>query len=76
MSACLMALSVYTRVLPSVAPFLRLFENVSNRFFCDHHVTETHPSPEVRNLLNKIISSDPSETSGYVILVNFQGMIN
>lgn len=65
-SACLSALAVYTRVLPAVAPFLRLFEDVSNLFVCDNHGSEIHPSPKVRNLLNRIICSDPSETAGYV----------
>lgn len=65
-SSCLSALAVYTRVLPAVAPFLRLFENVSNLFVRDNHDSGIHPSPKVRDLLNRIISSDPSETSGYV----------
>ncbi|KAJ5111988.1 hypothetical protein N7532_000033 [Penicillium argentinense] len=62
-SACLSALAVYTRVLPGVEPFLRLFEDVSNLFVHDGHTSETHQTPKVRDLLNKIISSDPSETS-------------
>lgn len=65
-SACLSALAVYTRVLPAVAPFLRLFEDLSNLLVCDDHGSEIHPSPEVRNVLNRIVSSDPSETPGYV----------
>ena len=65
-SACLSALAVYTRVLPAVAPFLRLFEDLSNLLVCDDHGSEIHPSPEVRNVLNRIISSDPSETPRYV----------
>lgn len=64
--ACLSALAVYTRVLPSVTPFLRLFEDVSNLFVCNDHGSEIHPSLKVRSLLNRIVSSDPSETSGYV----------
>lgn len=65
-SACLSALAVYTRVLPTVAPFLRLFENVSNLFLGEDHSSEIRPSPKVRELLNRIVSSDPSETPGYV----------
>lgn len=65
-SACLSALSVYTRVLPAVAPFLRLFEDVSKLFVCNDRGADVHPCPKVRNLLNRIISSDPSETSEYV----------
>jgi hypothetical protein len=65
-SACLSALAVYTRVLPAVAPFLRLFEDVSNLFVCNERGSEIHPGPKVRNLLDRIVSSDPSETSEYV----------
>ena len=65
-SACLSALAVYTRVLPAVAPFLQLFEDVSHLFVCDDHGSEIRPSPKVRDLLNRIVSSDPSETSRYV----------
>lgn len=65
-SACLSALAVYTRVLPAVAPFLRLFEDVSNRFVGDNHGSEIHPGPKTRSLLNRIVSSDPSEASGYM----------
>ncbi|KAJ5995853.1 hypothetical protein N7481_002830 [Penicillium waksmanii] len=60
-SACSSALAVYTRVLPSVAPFLRLFEDVANKVVRDDHDTEFSPSPEVQSLLSRIISSDPSE---------------
>lgn len=62
-SACLSALAVYTRVLPAVAPFLRLFEDVSNLFMRNDHGSEAYPSSNVRTLLNRIVSSDPSETS-------------
>ncbi|KAJ6123230.1 hypothetical protein N7512_005695 [Penicillium capsulatum] len=62
-SACLSALAVYTRVLPAVAPFLRLFEDVSNLFVCNDYGSEAYPSSNVRSLLNRIVSSDPSETS-------------
>lgn len=65
-SACLSALAVYTRVLPAVAPFLRLFEDVSKLFVCNDRGADVHPCPKVRDLLNRIISSDPSETSEYV----------
>lgn len=65
-SACLSALAVYTRVLPTVAPFLRLFEDVSRLFVCNDHGSGIYPNPKVRNLLNRIVSSDPSETAGYV----------
>lgn len=65
-SACSSALAVYTRVLPSVAPFLRLFEDVANKVVCDHHHTEFCPSSEVQSLLSRIISSDPSEIPRYV----------
>lgn len=61
--ACLSALSVYTRVLPDVAPFLRLFEELSNLLI---YADSTHPSPKVRRILNRVISSDPSETPKYV----------
>lgn len=63
-SACLSALAVYTRVLPAIAPFLRLFEDLSNLLVYDDHKSDSHPSPEVRNVLNRIVSSDPSEASG------------
>lgn len=63
MSACLSALSVYTRVLPAVAPFLRLFEELSNLLVCG---AETNSSLNVRDILNRVVSSDPSETPGYV----------
>ncbi|RJE26831.1 hypothetical protein PHISCL_00856 [Aspergillus sclerotialis] len=59
----LSALAVYTRVLPAVAPFLQLFEDVSHLFVCDDHGSEVRPSRKVRDLLNRIVSSDPSETS-------------
>ena len=62
-SACLSALAVYTRVLPAVAPFMRLFEDVSNLFVCNDHGSDIPPSSKVRSLLNRIVSSDPSETS-------------
>lgn len=65
-SACLSALAVYTRVLPSVAPFLQLFEDVSNLFVRNDHGSEIHPTSKVRHVLNRIVSSDPSEVSGYV----------
>ncbi|OJJ80669.1 uncharacterized protein ASPGLDRAFT_51083 [Aspergillus glaucus CBS 516.65] len=71
-SACLSALAVYTRVLPAVAPFLRLFEDLSNLLVCDDHGSEIHPSPEVRNVLNRIVSSDPSETPGILHLLSSQ----
>ncbi|KAI2689285.1 transcriptional regulator family: Fungal Specific TF [Penicillium roqueforti] len=63
-SACLSALAVYTRVLPAIAPFLRLFEDLSNLLVYDDNSSDTPPSPEVRNVLNRIVSSDPSEASG------------
>ncbi|KAJ6171843.1 hypothetical protein N7470_000910 [Penicillium chermesinum] len=63
-SACLSALAVYTRVLPAVAPFLRLYEDVSNLFLGEDHTSEIRPDSKVRALLNKIVSSDPSETPG------------
>ncbi|KAJ6094925.1 hypothetical protein N7467_002438 [Penicillium canescens] len=63
-SACLSALAVYTRVLPAVAPFLRLFEDLSNLLVCDDHEFETHPSHKLRTILNRIVSSDPSEAPG------------
>lgn len=65
-SSCLSALAVYTRVLPAVAPFLRIFEDVSNRFVCENHCSEIQPSLKTRNLLNRIVSSDPSEATGYI----------
>lgn len=64
--ACLSALSVYTRVLPDVAPFLRLFEELSNLLI---YADSTHPSPKVRGILNKVISSSPSETPKYVYVL-------
>lgn len=65
-SACLSALAVYTRVLPAVAPFLRLFEDVSNRFVGENHGSDIYLSQKTRNLLNRIVSSDPSQASGYL----------
>ncbi|CAG8020474.1 unnamed protein product [Penicillium nalgiovense] len=62
--ACLSALAVYTRVLPATAPFLRLFEDLSNLLLYDDNGSDVHPSPEVRYALNRIVSSDPSEASG------------
>ncbi|KAJ6185944.1 hypothetical protein N7519_007245 [Penicillium mononematosum] len=62
--ACLSALAVYTRVLPATAPFLRLFEDLSNILLYDDNGADIHPSHEVRNALNRIVSSDPSEASG------------
>ncbi|OQE21605.1 hypothetical protein PENFLA_c014G01717 [Penicillium flavigenum] len=62
--ACLSALAVYTRVLPATAPFLRLFEDLSNLLLYDDNGSDIHPSPGVRNALNRIVSSDPSEASG------------
>ncbi|KAJ5470470.1 hypothetical protein N7530_007827 [Penicillium desertorum] len=64
MGACLSALAVYTRVLPATAPFLRLFEDLSNILLYDDNGSDIHPSREVRNALNRIVSSDPSEASG------------
>ena len=63
MSACLSALSVYTRVLPTVAPFLRLFEELSNLLVCG---SETNSGLNTRVILNRVVSSDPSETPRYV----------
>lgn len=64
-SACLSALSVYTRVLPAIAPFLRLFEDLSNLLVYGEQPSDTQ-LPEVRSVLNRIVSSDPSEASGWV----------
>ncbi|KAJ5569880.1 uncharacterized protein N7459_009310 [Penicillium hispanicum] len=69
-SACLSGLAVYTRVLPAVAPFLRLFENVSNLFVCDDRGPEVLPNVKVRSLLNKIVSSDPSDAPDWLPLVD------
>lgn len=63
MSACLSALSVYTRVLPTVAPFLRLFEELSNLLVCG---SDTNSGLNTRVILNRVVSSDPSETPRYV----------
>ena len=60
------ALAIYTRALPAVAPFLHLFEKLSNVFICENQESEIHVSAKVRDVLNRIVSSDPSETSGYV----------
>ncbi|CAG8021819.1 unnamed protein product [Penicillium salamii] len=69
-SACLSALSVYTRVLPTIAPFLRLFEDLSNLLVYGEQPSDTQ-LPEVRSVLNRIVSSDPSEASG--ILASLSG---
>ncbi|KAJ5095636.1 hypothetical protein NUU61_004992 [Penicillium alfredii] len=71
-SACLSALAVYTRVLPSVAPFLQLFEDVSNLFVRNDHGSEIHPTSKVRHVLNRIVSSDPSEVSGILQSLSHQ----
>ncbi|CAG8207326.1 unnamed protein product [Penicillium salamii] len=69
-SACLSALSVYTRVLPAIGPFLRLFEGLSNLLVYGEQASDTQV-PEVRSVLNRIVSSDPSEASG--ILASLSG---
>ncbi|QKX63019.1 uncharacterized protein TRUGW13939_10187 [Talaromyces rugulosus] len=63
-SSCLSALAIYARMLPSVAPFLHLFEMLSDLFVRNDHASGEYPVGEVRRVLNKIVSSDPSETSG------------
>lgn len=66
-SSCLSALAIYARMLPSVSPFLHLFEMLSDLFVRNDHASGEYPMGEVRRVLNKIVSSDPSETSGYDI---------
>lgn len=66
-SSCLSALAIYARILPSVAPFLHLFEMLSDLFVRNDHASGEYPMGEVRRVLNKIVSSDPSETSGCVL---------
>jgi hypothetical protein len=58
-------------MLPSVAPFLHLFEMLSDLFVRNDHASGEYPMGEVRRVLNKIVSSDPSETSGCVFLMCF-----
>nr|XP_036590001.1 fungal specific transcription factor domain-containing protein [Colletotrichum truncatum]KAF6802006.1 fungal specific transcription factor domain-containing protein [Colletotrichum truncatum] len=60
-SSCLSSLSVYTRTIPAIASFLYLFEELSNRLVGEEN-TNLRPNPVLRELLNKVVSSDPSET--------------
>ena len=62
---------MYTRVLPAASPFLRVFEDISNLFVGDDDHRNTIRSPKVRHVLNRIVSSDPSEASGYVLYAFF-----
>ncbi|KAJ5107179.1 hypothetical protein N7456_003854 [Penicillium angulare] len=63
-SSCLSALAIYARMLPSVAPFLHLFEMLSDLFVRNDHTSGDYPMVGLRKILNNIVSSDPSETSG------------
>ncbi|KAK4495610.1 hypothetical protein PRZ48_012878 [Zasmidium cellare] len=62
-SSCLSSLTVYSRALPAVTPFLHLYDELANRFFGDEDdEAPPGPNPELRKLLSQVILSDPSET--------------
>lgn len=81
------ALAIYTRELPAAAPFLKLFEDVSNLFIRnDHSQSGSGPGPGVevgqrerlKRLLDRIVWSGPDEMMGYFffLLVNYDGFAN
>lgn len=63
-SACVSSLAVFSRALPAGRPFLQIYDELVNRFFGNDD--EAGPNPDLRALLNQVISSDPSETPEYV----------
>lgn len=66
-SACSSALSVYTRSLDPAAPFLQLFDKLCDLFLSRNDESGGGlPNDELHNILQKVVSSDPSETSEYV----------
>lgn len=56
------ALAVYTRTLALASPFLEMFEKLSDYFLGDKDKT---PRVDLRSLLQKITSSDPTEVPEY-----------
>lgn len=83
------ALAIYTRELPAAAPFLKLFEDVSNLFIRNDHSQSgpgVGPGPGVevgqreglKRLLDRIVWSGPDEMMGYFsfLLVNCDGLAN
>lgn len=64
--ACTSALAVYSRYFPTAAPFLELFEKLSDRFLGssgDPSVDDPQSLSSLRTTLWEIMSSDPYETS-------------
>ncbi|KIW47681.1 hypothetical protein, variant [Exophiala oligosperma] len=64
--ACSSTLSVCTRQFPVGAPFLEIFEKLSDRFLGPHDELTSHePSSmlHLRTLLEEIMSNDPSQVS-------------
>ncbi|KAI1619318.1 fungal-specific transcription factor domain-containing protein [Exophiala viscosa] len=64
--ACSSTLAVYTRHFAGAAPFLELFEKLSDRFLGssdDPALANLNSLLRLRAILQEIMSSDPSETS-------------
>ncbi|KAF2167795.1 hypothetical protein M409DRAFT_21945 [Zasmidium cellare ATCC 36951] len=62
-SSCLSSLTVYSRALPAVTPFLHLYDELANCFFGNEDdETPPGPNPDLRKLLKQVVLSDPSET--------------
>lgn len=76
-------MAIYTRELPAAAPFLRLFEDVSNLFIRNDHYqpavgtagaavggveVEVGQREGLKRLLDRIVWSGPEEMMGYFFL--------
>ncbi|KIV92480.1 hypothetical protein PV10_03774 [Exophiala mesophila] len=66
--ACSSGLAVYSRHFPSGAPFMELFEKLSEPFLgqsdnLDESWSTRSTMPRMKRLLQEIMSSDPSETA-------------
>ncbi|KAF2165375.1 hypothetical protein M409DRAFT_24225 [Zasmidium cellare ATCC 36951] len=76
-SACSSALSVYTRSLAPAAPFLQLFDKLCDLFLSRNDQSDGGlPIDELRNILQKVVSSDPSETSEILYSIHDDQMPN
>ncbi|KIV77673.1 hypothetical protein PV11_09457 [Exophiala sideris] len=71
--ACSSTLAVYTRHFAAGAPFLELFEKLSDRFLGgsdDSGLHDVNSLLHLRSTLREIMSSDPSETSKMVHIIS------